>query len=52
MNDLMGFIGHLQDSGGILIALILLVWEMRRLRSDFASHVHDENGAPIIKVSK
>jgi hypothetical protein len=52
MTDLMGFMGQLQDNGGILVALVLLVWEMRRLRSDFASHVHDDTGAPIIRVAK
>lgn len=52
MTDLMTGLGMLQSNGGLLIALLWLVWEMRSLRSDFVSHIHDDDGSTVIKVSK
>lgn len=52
MTDLLTGLGMLQSNGGLMVALLWLVWEMRKLRSDFHRHVHDDNGDMIIKVAR
>jgi hypothetical protein len=50
VSDLLAFLGGIQDGGGLLAGLVILILEIRQVRRDFNRHRHDEEGKPFLVV--
>lgn len=51
MSELAAILGAVQDGGGLMLVLALLIVEMRSQRKDFETHAHDpKTGKPVIKI--
>jgi hypothetical protein len=51
VSELLSLFGMVQANGGLLVGVVWLVIEQRRMRRDFTQHKHGKDGKPFIQIA-